>query len=229
VRVQSLSSTAEVKAGTTARFVIWVWSVTAESYGTSIRASVGSSKDAGPPSFEICPVPDGTACKVGNLPTAQVDELEAAVRVGAKAPLGELVKLTAKASAKGSRSYTRSASDVVVVTPTVNPSLPTVTPPNSLPTLPSGGTSPSNPAGLFPTVPPSSPSTGLPGLPRVSHHQAPAHVATVSATVPLDARLIGGQLAGLAVLAGAVAIAVVRLSLRRPRGQEGNAPPSPPQ
>jgi hypothetical protein len=217
-----------VKAGTTARFVIWVWSVTAESYGTSIRASVASAKDVAAPSFEICPVPDGKSCKVGNLPTAQIDELEAAVKVGPKAPLGELVKLTAKASAKDSRAFSRSATDVVVVTPTANPSLPTVTPPTSLPTLPS--TSPTNPAGLFPTVSASaSPSTGLPTLPSVKHHQAPARVATVSATVPLDARLIGGQLAGLAVLAGAVVIAVVRLSLRRPRGQEGNTPPSPPE
>jgi hypothetical protein len=35
--------------------------------------------------------------------------------------------------------------------------------------------------------------------------------------VPLDARLIGGQLAGLAVLAGAVTIAIARLSLRAPK------------
>ena len=38
-----------------------------------------------------------------------------------------------------------------------------------------------------------------------------------AATVPLDSRLIGGQLAGLAVLAGAVIIAIARLSLRAPK------------
>ncbi len=228
MRVQTLSNTGEVKAGTTARFVVWVWSTVAESYGTSVQATVALAQYIGAPGFEICPVPDGTSCKVGNLPTSQVDELEAEVKVGPKAPLGELVTLTAKASAKGARPFSKSASDVVVVTPTVNPSLPAVTPPSSLPTLP--GTSPTNPAGLFPTVPPSnSPSSGLPVLPRVKHHQASVHTATASATVPLDARLIGGQLAGLAVLAGAIAIAVVRLSLRRPRSQEGNAPPGPPQ
>jgi hypothetical protein len=227
VRVQPLSNTGEVKSGTTARFVIWVWSVTAESYGTSVLTSVAAGAHyVGTPGFEICPIPDGKTCKVGNLPTDQVDELEAGVKVGTRAPLGELVKLTARASAKGSRAYSGSASDVVVATPTVNPSLPAVTPPGSLPTLP--GTSPSNPAGLFPTVPPTnspSPSTGVPVLPGVKHHRAPLHAAAASATVPLDARLIGGQLAGLAVLAGAIAIAVVRLSLRRPRGQDGNAPP----
>jgi hypothetical protein len=45
--------------------------------------------------------------------------------------------------------------------------------------------------------------------------------------VPLDARLIGGQLAGLAVLAGAVTIAIARLSLRTPKPQEdADAKPS---
>jgi hypothetical protein len=55
------------------------------------------------------------------------------------------------------------------------------------------------------------------------------HVATASATVPLDARLIGGQLAGLAVLAGGIAIALVRLSLRRQRVPGGNDEARPPQ
>jgi hypothetical protein len=43
----------------------------------------------------------------------------------------------------------------------------------------------------------------------------------VSATLRLDTRLIGGQLAGLAVLAAAIAIAIARLSLRRPRPHGG--------
>jgi hypothetical protein len=37
----------------------------------------------------------------------------------------------------------------------------------------------------------------------------------LSAGLPLDVRLIGGQIIGLAVLAAAVTIAVARLSLRR--------------
>jgi hypothetical protein len=43
--------------------------------------------------------------------------------------------------------------------------------------------------------------------------------------VPLDPRLIGGQLAGLAVLAAAITMVVARLSLRTPQsagaGQAG--------
>jgi hypothetical protein len=50
------------------------------------------------------------------------------------------------------------------------------------------------------------------------------HVAAVSSTVPIDARLIGAQLVGLAVLVGAVTIAIVRMSLRR--RQPVPAPPA---
>lgn len=218
--MQSTSSAAEVKAGHTATFVVWVWSAKAASYGASIRASMGKTKHVNAPSFPICPVPAGTTCRVGNLPAGQVDELEAADGVQAKATLGEQVTLTATATAKGSKSDSGSATDVVVLTPTASPSLPGVTlPPTSLPPIPGTATSPSNPAGLFPTVPPSAtPSASTPSLPRVRPHSA-ARAAAASATVPVDARLIGGQLAGLAVLAGAIAIAAVRLSLRRPRVQ----------
>jgi hypothetical protein len=53
------------------------------------------------------------------------------------------------------------------------------------------------------------------------------HAKTVASTVPLDAQLIGGQLAGLAVLAGAVTIAIARLSLRKPKsaGKDDASPP----
>jgi hypothetical protein len=53
------------------------------------------------------------------------------------------------------------------------------------------------------------------------------HANTTAADVPLDARLLGGQIAGLAVLAGAIAIAIARLSLRRQRAGDPNsaAPP----
>jgi hypothetical protein len=53
------------------------------------------------------------------------------------------------------------------------------------------------------------------------------HATTAADTVPLDARLLGGQIAGLAVLAGAIAIAIARLSLRRQKAGEPNAPNTP--
>jgi hypothetical protein len=48
-------------------------------------------------------------------------------------------------------------------------------------------------------------------------------VQTDAATLPLDSRLIGWQLAGLVVLASAIAMAVARLSLRK-RPHDGAAP-----
>jgi hypothetical protein len=46
-------------------------------------------------------------------------------------------------------------------------------------------------------------------------------VTDVAATFPFSTRLVGGELVGLAVLAAALAIAIVRFSLRRPRPQHG--------
>jgi hypothetical protein len=42
--------------------------------------------------------------------------------------------------------------------------------------------------------------------------------------VPLDPRLIGGQLAGLAVLAAAITMVVARLSLRTPQSADAGQP-----
>ena len=85
---------------------------------------------------------------------------------------------------------------------------------------PVAGSSP--PGASFPEVTPQpsmAPSpVALPGPQR-------ARVANVSAQFPLDGRLIGIQVAGLAVLAAAVTIAVARLSLRRhaPRHGKGSS------
>jgi len=104
-------------------------------------------------------------------------------------------------------------------------------PPVSVPAEPASsiadsGVSASNPSGLFPTVGPASPGPGSLGKSSVKPRKD-LRVAGASATVPLDARLIGGQLAGLAVLAGAVTIAIARLSLRTAKASEdsGDQPP----
>jgi hypothetical protein len=47
-----------------------------------------------------------------------------------------------------------------------------------------------------------------------------SNARNVSATLPLDSRLIGGQIAGLAVLAAAIAVAIARLSLRGARSHD---------
>ena len=225
-RVQSFSAASQVKAGHPASFAIWVWTTKARAVGVTVHAKVAYALYVGSPRFTVCPVAHRATCNVGNLSTGQVDELQLTVKVGRKAALGEQVQLSATASARKARSFTGSATDVVAVSPPKKPSpsaSPSVTitlPPASLPPIAGTGTSPGNPANLFPTVSagPVSPTPGASsiGLPPVKPHTV-IHAADVAATVPLDSRLIGGQLAGLAVLAGGVAIAIARLSLRTPK------------
>jgi hypothetical protein len=221
VRVQSFSTASQVRPGQNANFAVWVWSTQAESKAVSVSAQVAFAEHLGAPRFTVCPETKGTTCKLGNLPTGQADELQVAVKVGAKAAEGEQVELTAKATAKGAHSFSGSATDVVIA-PASSPSSPVVTlPTTSMPPISGTGVQPSNPSGLFPTVSPAPPTpspTPL-GLPHVKPRHN-LHAADVAATVPLDTRLIGGQLAGLAVLGGAVALAIARLSLRTPKAPE---------
>ena len=70
---------------------------------------------------------------------------------------------------------------------------------------------------------PSAREGAAPGTGAASHRSSTKAI-NLSAGLPLDVRLIGGQVIGLAVLAAAVTIAVARLSLRRqpqPPGEDG--------
>lgn len=80
-----------------------------------------------------------------------------------------------------------------------------------IPGMPNGAlTTPLDPTSLFPTISPASSGNGT------GHRgKSPRKISLDSATLPLGSRLIDGQLAGLVVLLAAIAIAVVRLSLRR--------------
>jgi hypothetical protein len=96
----------------------------------------------------------------------------------------------------------------------------TTLPGTSLSTLPGGAfTSPTDPSGLFPTVSPTTSTSD----PSGQAAKDPSHpdATTASGTLPLDSRLIGGQLIGLIVLAGAITIAIARLSLRTPKAHDG--------
>jgi hypothetical protein len=81
-----------------------------------------------------------------------------------------------------------------------------VLPSAGLPALPN----PTDPSLAFPEVSPSPDPTPAPSAIQASE---------VSASFPLDTRLVGGQIIGLAVLAAAVTIAVARLSIRKQRPQ----------
>lgn len=228
-------SSSSVGPGGTASYAIWVWSTGAESTGTTVTVSVGNAANVVAPKFSVCPQANGAVCTLGALPTNQADEIVAGARVRDAASAGEKITLTATAKASKSTSFSASATVGVVASGSTTPGsttpgstippLPAVPgstlPGTSLPALPGGAfTSPTDPSGLFPTV---SPSTST-GTAASQAQKDPGHdpgATTVSATLPLDSRLIGGQLAGLIVLASAITIAIARLSLRAPRPHDG--------
>lgn len=206
-----------------------MWSTHGTSRGVSVSARLSFARHVDGPHFTVCPGSRGAACSIGTLSTGRADELQATAWVGRKATGGEQVELSASASGSNARSYNASGSVQVVLAPPTHPAptssaAPTTTvtlPPVTLPPVP--GSSVGAPGGIFPTVSPGSSSssgTGGVGFPSVKK-QSRTRVATAAAVVPLDPRLIGGQLAGLAVLAGAIAIAIARLSLRKPKPQSG--------
>lgn len=228
MQVKAFSSSS-VQPGGTASYAIWVWSTGAESTGTTVTVSVGSATNVEAPKFSVCPQAKSDVCTVGDLPTGQADELVAGARVRDAASAGEQITLTATAKASKSTSFHADATIDVVAAPSASSSpapgvgdtLPgTSLPETSLATLPSGAfTSPTDPSGLFPTV---SPTTGTaPPASRAAKDPGHPDATTASATLPLSSRLIGGQLAGLLVLASAIAIAIARLSLRTPKSHDG--------
>lgn len=208
------SASTTVTAGGTASFIVWVWSTGATSTNVSVLASVTAASYLGIPSYAICPSASGATCTIASLPVGQVYELLVSESVATTAPLAANVAFTAQASATGALPFSASATETVAATSSAAlPASTTVVPPLvSLPPIPGTSVSPVNPSQLFPTVGPS-PGSGNLGLPDT--RRSAVHVAAVSSTVPIDARLIGAQLVGLAVLVGAVTIAIVRMSLRR--------------
>jgi len=209
------SATTTVTAGSTASFVVWVWSTGATSSNVSVVASLRSASFLGAPSFAICPSASGATCTIASLLVGQLYELLVSVPVSTAAPDGTPVALTAQASASGSLSSSASATEVVAAASSAA-SLPAsssaVPPLVSLPPIPGTSVSPVNPSELFPTVNPT--GGGTTSLPA-ARSRSGVHATVVSSTVPIDTRLIGAQLIGLAVLAGAVTIAIMRMSLRR--------------
>lgn len=85
----------------------------------------------------------------------------------------------------------------------------------------SGTGSGSDPSGLFPTINPSPSASGTGSAPgATSGGHDPYHPTAVADVLPLNNGLVGGQVAGLVVLAAGIIIAVVRVSVRKPRTQD---------
>jgi hypothetical protein len=222
VQVQAFSKST-VQPGGTASYKIFVWSTGAESDAASVTVGIKKVAAVAAPGFTVCSQPKGDVCTVGDLLTSQSEELVAAAKVGESASAGEKITLTATVRASKATSFDAKATiDVVASSPTsgsASPNAGDLLPGASVPTAPDGElTSPgdSNPSGLFPTV---SPTSGAKG--KAGKNPTANDADIVSSTLPLNSRLIGGQLAGLTVLAAAIAIAIARLSLRTERPREG--------
>jgi hypothetical protein len=86
----------------------------------------------------------------------------------------------------------------------------------------SGSGSGSDPSSLFPTINPSPSASGTGGSSpgATSGGRDPYHPTSVADVLPLNNGQVGGQLAGLIVLAAGIIIAVVRVSVRKPRTQD---------
>jgi hypothetical protein len=215
--------------GGTASFAVFVWTTNAASTGTTLTVSVNTVADVDAPSFAVCPSANGDVCDLGSLPTGQSSELVAGSDTTSAVASGTKITLTATAKASGADSDHADAT-VSIVSGTSSSSSSSTSGTSLLPSLPGSGfslpggslpdgsyTTPTNPSGLFPTV--------GPGNGKGSGRTRARNVQTDSATLPLDSRLIGWQLAGLVVLAGAIAMAVARLSLRqRPHDGPAAAP-----
>lgn len=227
--------------GGTVTYSIWVWS-TVKSQQVSASVS-GSGQGVDKPKFTLCPADHKMTCSVGSLPAYQALELLVTDHIRKKATPGEQIGFTvviqgaAQSSAGEALSPAEAAVSTVLGQP--NPSTTLLPPPTvggSIPGTDPGlpGTTvtpPGNITSMFPVVTPTP-------TPSASDRQSKRNVTKATSTassLPLDPRLIGGQLGGLAVLAAAVTMVVARLSLRTPQPASAAEPeraaaaPPPPE
>src|SRR5215472_9790897 len=206
---------------------VWVWSTKPAQGVTATVASQGRHIRA--PRFTVCPTARRTTCSIGSLPANQAIYLVVRDKIGTLARTGEQLTLTVTVQAADMSPAQASIATLVgmPITPTSTPSATTVPPflpPLAYPTVPGTAVTPNNLSGLFPVVTPSPSPSGSAGA---AAGRKPTGITSASSSLPLDPRLIGGQLAGLAVLAAAIAMAVVRLSLRTAGTQGAASAPAP--
>jgi hypothetical protein len=183
----------------------------------------------------------GHICSVGALPANQQFELMVTSKIGKNATSGEQIGVTINVQGDAATGGALSPAEASVATDLGQPSsspppigtVPPVTiPPVTDPGVPDTTITPGGLSSLFPTVGPSSspPSTSS-SRPGGGKKRGGTKV-TLASSSPIDPKLIGGQLAGLAVLAAAITMVVARLSLRTPQpaapaGQTAAAAPPP--
>ncbi len=224
VTAQIVRHQSQASPGGVITYSIWVWStVKARRVTASVAANL---KTVRVPKFTLCPTVRNTACSIGSLSANQALELLITDRVRTSAATGRQITLTVTVTGANLSPAVAAITTVVgQLSPSPGPSTGPALPPSFLPTFPTTTVTPGSLSSLFPVVTASPPTAG-----GGSHHQSSRLAGVTSSAVPLDPRLIGGQLAGLAVLAAAITMAVARLSLRtaQPAAAPGSAAPATP-
>jgi hypothetical protein len=215
------SSGTVVRPGQTASYVIWVWAAGRASNPAVVRIQATRAVGVAGPRFVTCPHANGTSCSVGRLSVNQSGVLAASVSVSSQAIGGELLQLSATVSAAGVSSAS-AWTVIAVVTPTPGDPSGRLTPTalelgqvggDVPPLLPLPGVAPVNPTSLFPSVSPGSGSGSQ--APGGASRRSQIEAVTAGAATPTKT-VIGAQLVGIAVLAVAIVIGFVRVSLRVP-------------
>jgi hypothetical protein len=242
ISVQSLKGSV-VHPGSHARYAIFVW-VTAGS--ANAKVSLAAKPRRFSPVFTVCPATGKASCSVGVSTShtelqARIAIPKKAAKTSLKLTATETSKDTKNASTSASNTVHVQARAKSSPTPSPDPTStgpgvgdggtlpPGTLPPGTLPpgALPPGALPPGAiPSASFPGLPSPTGDAGS-GFPTVLPSPSPAPASLpkarsieardVSAGLPLNVRLIGGQLVGLTILAAAVTIAVARLSLRKQR------------
>ena len=223
IKMQTLDGISAVDPHTKVRYAIFVWLTSGSG---NVKVTLSARPKSVSPAFSVCATTGTTKCTT-SVGTGQV-ELQAKVAAPDRPTKRFILTATATSS---QASNSASATATVNIKPK-NPSPSSSPTPNAgdggtlppaagLPsgtTIPGLGVQPSGDLGsAFPQVSPS-PAASAAADPRHAHE---TKTIDLSAGLPLDVRLIGGQVIGLAVLAAAVTIAVARLSLRRQPAKHG--------
>jgi hypothetical protein len=234
-----------VHPGGTAGYAIWVWPAGGAAGGVTVSVSGKAGSEDVTPSFTVCPSASGRTCTAGGIGDGASDELEATIGVPGSTAAGMQAVLTATARASDATAPPAAGAAITITAKpsAAHPASPTpasgaagaglgvTLPAGLLPTLLSAAdpaaslfelpgpiTSAGSPGSLFPVVSPqqsaSPESAVLPGARSV-------RAADAAAAFPFSTQLIGGELGGLAILAAALALVIVRFSLRRPRTRHG--------
>jgi hypothetical protein len=197
----------------------------------------------GAPGFSFgCGSDDGTSsCALGTVDAKSAHrQLQAQLTVPVTAATVKSVSLTAIGSAATLATDPKASAAIAVTTPTAAAAKPTSASPQtpetvtaplpvgSLPNIPAASPTLSpggNAAGLFPTLSPGGSAAGLfptldpkPTPTPISVQKADGRPVADTTALPEGAPIADAQIAGLAALALAVALAVTRLSIRRRPG-----------